>query len=87
MAASVALWLVGDIMLDPVPRHLAGWVTASLLGFTLVVGHRRVVERLRHDEPRFVLDEAQQRLATALLWLGVILCGVHSWQLATELAS
>jgi hypothetical protein len=87
MAVSLASWLVGAAILGPVARHLFGWAAASLLGFTFVVAHRREIERLRHDEPGFVLDARQLRAGTALLSVGVLLCGVHAWFLATELAS
>jgi predicted permease len=87
VAASFALWTIGDLLLSPTPRHLVGWAAASLFGFTCVVGHRRAIESLRHDEPSFVLDPAQLRFGTVLLWAGVVMAGVHSWYFATELAA
>lgn len=84
---SIALLLGGDLFLSPLPRHGAGWAASSLLGFALVVLHRREEERLRYEEPGFVSRPAQHTLATVLLALGIVMCAVHSWWFATELAS
>jgi hypothetical protein len=87
MIVSLNLLLFGEIAVAAVPRYLAGWAIAGLLGFTFVIAHRRTIERLRHDAPGFALSTSQLRAGMSLLWIGVALCGLHSWFFATELAS
>jgi hypothetical protein len=87
MTVSLNLLLFGEIAVAAIPRYLAGWAIAGLLGFTFVIAHRRTIERLRHDAPGFALSTSQLRAGMSLLWIGVALCGLHSWFFATELAS
>lgn len=87
MLASLGLLLAGSVLLEAVPRYVIGWALAGLIGFTLVIGQRRTIERLRHDEPGFVLQPEQLHVSTGLLSAGIVLCGLHAWFLATEFAS
>ena len=84
---SIALIVWGDVLLAPVPRHIAGWAASSLLGFALVVYHQREEDRLAYEEPRFSRRPGQHTIGTVLLVAGIALCALHSWWFATELAS
>lgn len=84
---SGGLLIAGASVLDAVPRHLAGWLLASVVGTSGVVLQRRAADQARLRQSHFRVHDWIEPLRMALLAISTLLIVAHAWNLATELAS
>ena len=85
---SAALIPAADLLLSPVPLHATGWLLASVLPFAFVAAQRQAIDRTRASRDVIITVPGWLSPTTlATLLAGMFVAGLHSWLLATELAS